>query len=226
MAIGTPTRQGSGTGTGTGSSQNLITAINVSAGAQLYLLLALTSTTAPTTISDGSANVYTLIGSGVTVAGLGLFVYEVPSSAVLSNATLSAVMANTSRWVAILDSDTGLVSSSPLDRQTGTTGTSTAPASGNTAATTQASELAMGFIAWLGGSNASFTAGASYTQVAAAVDNSTLIGANTEYQILSATGVQNAGATLGASETWAAQVATFKAPVAAVRELMLIGVGT
>jgi len=113
----------------------------------------------------------------------------------------------------------GLATASSFDKTASSTGSSTAPSSGNTQATAQAVELLFGAIGVEGPSGDAFTAGANYTAPAdgragtsggGATTNITI---NPEYRFVTATGAYAATGTLGTSRSWGAAIATYKAKV-------------
>ena len=111
----------------------------------------------------------------------------------------------------------GLTSVSPLNVTKQASGTSTAPASGNSATTTQANELLIGAISVQGSTSIAYTAGANFTALTragttdATGPNQTI---DPEYRIVSATGAYNATGTLGSSAPWEAELVSYKADLA------------
>jgi hypothetical protein len=103
----------------------------------------------------------------------------------------------------------GLATSAMLDKTASANNTSTAPNSGNTAATTQASELVFGFLALDGIGSETITSGGGATQ---RENDSLRIASNT--LVVSSTGVQSAAFTLSVSEEWACLCATYKGAAA------------
>ncbi len=102
----------------------------------------------------------------------------------------------------------GIATSSPLDKTAIADGTSTAPNSGASAATTQADELVVGVAGWFGATTtASLGSGYSNLAQVAKANASTAM----ESKVVAATGAQTAAFTLAASRDWACAVATFKA---------------
>lgn len=109
----------------------------------------------------------------------------------------------------------GLAISNVLDKTAGTYNSagSTSPNSGNTATTSQASELIFGFCA-TGPGAPTFTAGGGFTlrsDGTGAANHPAKVG--TEDQIVSSTGTYASTFTLSASNEWFAMVATYKAAV-------------
>lgn len=99
-----------------------------------------------------------------------------------------------------------IVASGALDVHTASSGSSTAPASGSTSTTTQASELVIGAVAF-GGASGAATLGSGYSNLGSAQVSPA--NAGMESKTVSATGTQSAGFTI-ASANWACAVATFK----------------
>ena len=106
----------------------------------------------------------------------------------------------------------GIAATSPLDRTVSAQGTSTAPSSGATSATTQADELVVGLVGWAGATTTP-TLGAGYTNLGHI--SLTDASAAMQSKVVAATSAQTAAMTLAASRDWAAICATFKAASAA-----------
>ena len=106
--------------------------------------------------------------------------------------------------------DTGLAGSSTLDQTQKATGSSTTPSSGNTATTSQASELVFGAFTYH--VQTTFTAGTNlpFTALATSQPSGGTRSLSTEYADVSATGQYAATGTIGSSAEWAAAVATYK----------------
>lgn len=118
--------------------------------------------------------------------------------------TLARVVAAASEWAGTLTPDKSVTAA----------GTSTSPASGNTATTTTADELLYGAISRNPGStvpvDGDFTAGASYTKLTPGLSNS---GSNNkgiwpEYRVVSATGAYSASGTIP-NTAWRATLVTY-----------------
>lgn len=105
---------------------------------------------------------------------------------------------------------TGLVATSTIDQTKTASGSSTAPSTGATGTTTQADELLIGNISY----SSATTAVSSWGNSFAAGQNSQYASNNMSaaegYLVVSATGAYTAAATLAASESWSAGIATYK----------------
>lgn len=147
-----------------------------------------------------------------------------------SGDTVTVTHPSTTLARAILISNFSGLDTSSLDKSATATGSSTAPSSGNTAATTQADELLYTAIASEGPSGDTFTVGTSYT----AIDKAGTTGGQTysnitlngEYRIVSATGTYPGDGTLGTSRPWLANVDTYKALAAAAGSFKLTDNGS
>ncbi len=110
----------------------------------------------------------------------------------------------------------GLASSSTVDQTASANGSSSTPASGTTAVTTQADELLIGAIGVSGPPSDSFTPGSGYISLTSIgfsdVWSATI---RPEYKIVSTTGAYQADGVLGVSHGWGAAVATYKAAASA-----------
>ena len=108
---------------------------------------------------------------------------------------------------------TGAASSSPLDvAATNAASSGQSASTGTTAATTQASEIAISDIAWNTSSItvSGQTAGYAVLPTQTSKVSSTATGEQAAWLLLSATGAQSYSATLSASAAWAGAIATFK----------------
>src|SRR5262249_45880933 len=106
----------------------------------------------------------------------------------------------------------GIAATNP-DRTASNSGTSSAPASGSTSATTRANELVIGAIgaATASATLASFTVGAGFTALPSAttISNANSASINPEYQIVTTSGTYAANGTLSSTQDWAADIATY-----------------
>jgi hypothetical protein len=162
-------------------------------------------------VADTSGNTYhTDADVSNTAGGIRTLVICAPVTTALAagNTITVTYPATTSKAVSIYYVD-GTATS---DKTSTGMGTSTAPSSGNTAATTQASELLIGAI----GSesyNTTFTVGGSYIAMNSAIANTgttnTSISIFPEYRVVSATGAYSATGTLSTSRDWAAAIVTY-----------------
>ena len=125
--------------------------------------------------------------------------------------TVGGTSASTSA-IAFTVLDVTGASTTPLD-VTATKGGNTQPAAtGTTATTAQASEIAIGDIGWNGNSTASVqTANYTVLPTQQSTVNNTAAGEQAAWQLLSATGAQSYSATLSSSTTaWTGAIATFE----------------
>jgi hypothetical protein len=130
--------------------------------------------------------------------------------------TVTFTMSGSVNTQVAIDEVSGIVTSSALDQHTGATGNSTAPASGATGTTTQASEFVYGVLgagAGYSGTITADTAGGWTDDQAAPVGSSARL--HTEYRIASSTGTFNADGTMSVAANWTAVVATYKGSSAA-----------
>lgn len=118
------------------------------------------------------------------------------------------VTVSTARATAVVAHEySGISLTSSLDKSVTATGSSNAPASGNTPTTTVASEIVIGAVAMLGGAT-TFTVGSGYTnlnqQLAANVATAQ------ESLVTTSTGTQSAAFGASATTIWACGCVTFK----------------
>lgn len=190
---------------GTSAGSLIVVTAETDAGVASYL----------TGITDTQGNTYSRITSNLFGSGTGT-VEAWYAKGVAGGATTTltfgwtAAGASNVSWVG--QEFAGCDTSAPLDKFTTLVeGASTAPLSGTSAATTQADELVVGFFGHTGATTTA-TAGSGYSNL---VKNGVSTAwAFQESKIVAATGTQQAGATLGASRTWAAILATFKGATA------------
>jgi hypothetical protein len=179
---------------------------NVTAGS-LLVVCVLDDTGTPTSVSSSVDGALTLAVGPATAPGLtrGLIYYK--QNAVGGATTITVTHAGAFVGMQILEYS-GMDTFAALDRTTSGTGTSTTPSSGATAVTSQASEIAIGFCVNDSG-GATWTAGSGYTLREANANGQMQV----EERVLSATGAQTAGFTMGASQGWAALIVTLVAAV-------------
>lgn len=162
-----------------------------------------------TSVTDSKSNTYTKIAN------------EQAGSSTLSMWYAKNITGGASHTVTIAW-NTGLVSqasfvaqefsgcdtSSPLDRFTGATGSSTSPSSGATAATTTDAQLVVGGVAYFG-TAVTPSAGSGYTNAnSVAFTNAS---GSEESKVIALAAAQTATFTLSGSRDWSCGVATFKA---------------
>ncbi len=158
------------------------------------------------TVTDSQGNVYKLakqIGFTASQVTLAIYYAENIQSGV-NTVTVSMTVSGPLRF-AILEYS-GVLTSSSLDVAAGATGTSTSPNSGNLT-TTASGELLLGAVATT--NSGTFTAGSGYgiKEFVPSEPNTKLIA---EDRIQAAAGTASASASISASDTWGAILATFK----------------
>jgi hypothetical protein len=183
----------------------------VAVGNTIIVSFAMDPNAGAVSVADTSGNTYhTDADVSNTAGGIRTLVICAPVTTALAagNTITVTYPATTSKAVSIYYVD-GTATS---DKTSTGMGTSTAPSSGNTAATTQASELLIGAI----GSesyNTTFTVGGSYIAMNSAIANTgttnTSISIFPEYRVVSATGAYSATGTLSTSRDWAAAIVTY-----------------
>jgi hypothetical protein len=119
----------------------------------------------------------------------------------------------------------GLVPSSPLDKETSSSGSSGSWSSGSTATTSQATELWVGACCDIGVGNAPPITGPSSPWVNTTVTNASADPQIFGYQIASSTGTAVYSGTIGPADGWIAAVATLKGAVAAPADIPQIRPG-
>lgn len=175
---------------------------NVAAGSLIIVAVHCNGT--GTTVSgtkpaDTRGTNYTACAAPVTLAGLGMaqLWYGITPSAGADTVTVTPSVSDT---VYVGVAEYSGIQPVPFDVPAGTSGTSTTPASGNTAATATDNELAFGFC-FAGGTA---TAGGGWSS------RSTFNGDCFEDKNITPSGVANAAFTMAPSAAWIALVATFK----------------
>ncbi len=216
--IGTTASSSNGT-----STSITVPASGVAGGNSVIITFAMNPTAGSVSCFDSRGNTYVLnreVTNGSGNSGVRTVILSSHNiSALSSGNVIFCSHPNVSPRVLSVNEFSGLASSSTTDQVTSATGASTAPSSGSTASTTQASELLIGGIGVEGPTTETFTAGANYTAPASsragtsggnAANNITI---NPEYRIVSATGTYAATGTLSSSRLWAAAIATYKARI-------------
>ena len=176
------------------------------------------------TDSAAPANVYTL-DAAVAAWGSNRRTYilssilanPIPGSGTITLTMTGGTPGNGVNIQAVATEFSGVVAVGKLDRTATGIGTSNAPVTAATAATSQPNELLYGAI---GTDDASgFAAGAGYTALPFAGGTPFI---NPEFRIVSAIGTYTAGATVTNSTNWGAAIATYRDVVVPV-ELMKFG---
>lgn len=164
----------------------------------------------------------TFVPEGVFIGGIGSNVnteifhaYNITGHA--SNVVNCDFAGGTFENVIAAEEISGLLTSGALDGTCGSNScgannsATTSYVSGTTGATTQASEIAVGWFALLNSGTApTFTQGSGWTAMQSGNSGTTAYAFMLEYKILSSTGTQQATATLNASGTGTGQVSTYK----------------
>jgi hypothetical protein len=208
----------SGATTGTTLSVAVPTA-GVAAGTSIIVSLAMNPSAGTVSCTDTRSNSYAIDrdiinGSGTTgVRTVILSAHNVLS--LTSGNTITCTHPSVTARAMSANQFSGIASTSARDQTAAATGNSTAPSSGATPTTTQASELLVGTVGVEGPSTETFTVGASYTIMGrrgtsggTATNNITV---NPEYRLVTATGAYSAGGTLSVAHRWAAAIVTYKA---------------
>ncbi len=162
-----------------------------------------------TSVTDSAGNTWTPIGA-YDISGHdsnGELWYTADASPVT---TVTVHNASTLSESFEVDDFTGVATSGPLDVSTGTSNTSTAANSGSVTSTV-AGELAVGFIAGHGSSQAITITSTGFTaQAQQNTITSNITTVVTGYQVLGAPGAQSIAGTFGTAMYWAAGIAVFK----------------
>lgn len=156
-------------------------------------------------VTDNYSNAYTNISvtSGTPVLSL----YYAKNIAGGASHTITVNTAGFGTNYGIVAQEfSGLDTTAPFDVTAAATGTSAAPASGSTAATTSANEQVVGAVAFAG--SAAPSLGTGYSNLGSAVQTNADTGM--ESKTVTATGAQSAAFTLTGSTTWSCACVTFK----------------
>jgi hypothetical protein len=215
--------QNSSTSTGTTISVT-VPAGGVAAGNTIIVSFATDPTNTPTgavTVADTKGNIYTKdadIANGTGTSGVRTLVFSAPVTvALVSGNTITVTYPSAAAKAVSICYANGLISASRVDVTHTGTGNSTAPTSGATANTTQASELLIGAIGTESRtSSTTMTAGSGYTLLNNASADTGSSGSSItifpEYQPVYVTGTYTANGTLSGSTSrnWAAVIVTYK----------------
>lgn len=166
-------------------------------------------------LSDNKGNTFNQIATGSSggdTQGTLFYAYNITGGA--SHQITATMSANFHDIAVICREYSGLTTTDPLDKSSGTaTALGTSHTSAATAATTQANELVVGFIA--ASANTTCTAGTNYGNVTSQNGSDLFEGSCMEDRTISSTGAQTATITTSASVVTYFIVATFKEVVAA-----------
>ncbi len=133
----------------TGTSMQITLTNAVSAGHTIIVRVLTDYSASAPTIADSKGNTYTrdrtAPNSGTTIRAS---IFSSPiTTALEAGDTITITTANVAAKVAIADEFSGLLSSSYVDKQNGTSGSSTTPGTTISITTSQANELVLGFLA-------------------------------------------------------------------------------
>lgn len=187
----------------------------------LVIVMTSSEDNAPSSVTDASSNTYASAREQQAAAGTPLWAeifYTVVTTQISSGANIQVNWGANSRPKNMLVWEFSGPHATPLDVVTSNSGTGTTQATGTTATTAQADEVAIAF--WCNDLNPTYTGDATYT-------GNTEFGGSfgggsstptgfAQYKILSGTGTQQATCTrTGGASAWAGCIATFKASGAA-----------
>lgn len=176
---------------------------NNAIGNLLVLHVALNTTTITTTVADTGGNTWNLIQTDASYKSCQYYSLTTAVSGTLTVTFSGAVSA----VLSCLEFNN--IPSSPLDVHIEAHGSSTAPATGTSSATAQADEIVVAFVCNAGANVYSGQTG-GYTVRPILLSTASTENLQSAYQILSSTGTQSYGLTLGTSHPWTAMLATFK----------------
>ncbi len=211
--------------TTTGTSLTItVPALGVAAGNRAIVTIALNPSTGTVACGDTGGNSYAVdsnVANGSATTGVRTVILSAQvTTALVSGNTITCTHPSVTARALSAHEFSGLATSATVDKVATATGNNTAPSSGATTTTVQASELLVGGIGVEGPTTETFTAGASYTIIGragtsggTAANNITI---NPEYRIVSATGAFSASGTLSASRRWATPIVTYKAAATAI----------
>jgi len=161
-------------------------------------------------VTDGAGNTYTKIQEQNEV-GTGISISTWYAYNVLATTTVNVAFNDLANNCSVIIREfSGTTTTDPLDKSAKTSGSSTSPSSGDTVATTVATELVVGSMAkYVAGTN---TLGTGYGNLTATggIGSKYLI---IEDKVVTSTGVQVGDFTIGTTSAWVAAVSTFKAKV-------------
>lgn len=195
-----------------GTSFPLAFAANVTAGDGLIALIALGSATAMvSSVTDSRGNIWSkAIGTQAQSRDAEIW-YALNAAAGATTVTLN-LSASVAAALETIEASS-IATSATLDRTANMSGSSKSPATGTTAATAQASELAIGFVTTGSLSAPSSGPTNSFTALTNITTNVSLFGA---YQVEGSIGTFSTGWTLGTTTGWNGVIATFKAAAVVV----------
>lgn len=160
-----------------------------------------------TGVTDNKGNTYTKIFSVANSATGAMWYAKNITGGAAHTVSVAWTVATASRCTVVAKECSGCDTTAPLDKSTTAIGTSTAPSSGATTATTLADEIIIGMVARDGLASA-VSLGAGYANLGTV--NVADAGIGMESKVVAATGTQTATFSIAASRTWVCGVATFK----------------
>jgi hypothetical protein len=143
----------------TGTSMQISVAKAVAAGNTIIVRVATDYSASAPTVTDSKGNTYTrdrtAPNSGNTIRAA---IFSAPVTTALGvGDSITITSPNVAARVAVADEFSGLLSSSVLDKQNGTSGSSTTPGTSISITTAQANELVVGFVAVEGPTDDTYT---------------------------------------------------------------------
>src|SRR5947199_1936204 len=146
-----------------------VPAAGVATGDSVILTLAMADASGGVTATDSKGNTYSLAADITNASNVRTVILAAHNvTALVSGDTITVTHPSASVRALSANEFSGVSPTSALDQTQTATGSSTAPSSGATAATTEAAELLLGAMGVGGTISDTFTAGASYTALAQA----------------------------------------------------------
>lgn len=182
---------------------------NVTAGSLLVLTLHGYSSPSDITITDDRGNTWTEAGTWSNTGSLWIAMYYTITTNGGADTVHYSALSSTYLSATIEEYD-GMAQTSVLDRTAVAAGVGTAVNTGNTAATTNASDLIVGATTDSNGTNTAITETGGLTMRQEYENGASYMHANVADRDVTSTGTYNATWTLATSSTWIARVAVFK----------------
>src|SRR3989449_2151597 len=146
-----------------------VPAAGVATGDSVILTLAMADASGGVSATDAKGDTYSVAAHVTNVSNVRTVILAAHNlTALVSGDTITVTHPSASLRALSANEFSGLSPTSALDQTHTATGSSTAPSSGATAATTEAAELLLGAMGVAGTTSDTFTAGASYTALAQA----------------------------------------------------------
>jgi hypothetical protein len=185
------------------------------AGDLLVMVVAVRRTSGLATVSgitDAGGNAWVRAASVQRVGADGELWYAANAASVIPTGGVTVKTTSAASIAATVVEVSGIAISAPLDVTAATSRSSSVPSTGTTAATNDASEIAVADIGWATSRTVSGqTAGYAPLPAAQSKVNGDAVGEQAATEVLSATGTQRYSAVLSASVPWTGVIATFKA---------------